>query len=252
MLPIKSCKCGIILVLFICITCTSKAENISLYTENFKPYQYIDEQDSIKGFGIDLIRTMFKEADVGIKDEIRMAVWNNAYQTALKEQNSAIFMTVRNEKREDIFKWVGPLANREMWLYKLKTRKDIKVKSLSDAENYLIGGYKSAQTDYLIELGFPRLDIVLKEELNFKKLLAGRIDLTPSSEILMSSKLRDHGIPRNKVEKVVIFDDRYQYYLALNKSISDAIVDKLQRALDTLKESGRYQQIEHSYLGNLK
>ena len=229
----------------------SNAENIRLYTENFKPFQYMDEQGSIKGFGIEVVQAVFEKAGISIEGPIRIAVWDNAYQIALKDQNTAIFMTVRSKAREDLFKWVGPLATREMWLYKLKSREDIKVKSLSDAKQYLVGGYKSAQTDYLIELGFPRLDIVLKEELNFKKLLAGRIDLMPSSEILMISKLNDYGIPHTTVEKLIIFDNRYQYYLALNKDTSDTIVDRLQKALDTLKENGRYQQIEDLYLGDL-
>ena len=42
-------------------------------------------------------------------------------------------MTVRSGKREGLFKWVGPLAPRKMWLYKLKKRKDINVKTLEDA-----------------------------------------------------------------------------------------------------------------------
>lgn len=226
----------------------SAAEEIHLFTENFKPFQYIDEEGEIRGFGIDLVRAIFEEAEVGVNDDIRMAIWDNAYNTVLKEDNTALFLTVRNKKRENLFKWVGPLASREMWLYKMRDRDDIAVKSLSDAKKYIVGAYKSAQSDYLVELGFENLDIVLKEELNIKKLLAGRIDLMPSSDILMATKLKDRGIPVEKVEKVIIFDDRYYYYLALNKSVSNAIVLKLQKALDQIKATGLYEQMKGLYL----
>lgn len=43
--------------------------------------------------------------------EIRIYPWSRAYVTALEEENSAAFMTVRSKKRENLFKWVGPLAS---------------------------------------------------------------------------------------------------------------------------------------------
>jgi polar amino acid transport system substrate-binding protein len=232
------------------ISSASHAQEIRLYTEDFKPYQYLSEEGKPIGFGVELVQAIFLEANIGIREGIRLAIWDSAYQTVLKEDNSALFMTVRNDKRENLFKWVGPLASREMWLYKLSERNDIKIDTLSDAKKYIVGGYKSAQTDYLIELGFPRLDIVLKEALNFKKLLAGRIDLMPSSEIMMASKLKDAQISLGKVEKAIIFDERYKYYLALNKSVPDEIVETLQKALMTLKANGQYSKLEDKYLSD--
>lgn len=248
MLIINSLSKVIALLCLLFLSANSVAQDIRLYTEDFKPFQYLDEKGETKGFGVDLVRAIFTEANEGMHKDIRLAIWDSAYKTVLKEENTALFMTVRNQKREKLFKWVGPLVPREMWLYKLSERKDIRVNSLEDAKAYIVGGYKSAQTDYLIELGFSRLDIVLKEALNFKKLLAGRIDLMPSNELMMVTKLKDARLPLNTVEKVIIFDKRYDYYLALNKSISDEKVEKLQKALLRMKENGQYERLLSAYV----
>lgn len=224
------------------------ATGISLFTENFKPYQFVDDQGDVKGFGVELVEAIFKEAGIEVDEKIRLGVWENVYQAVLSDANAGLFMTVRNDKREGLFKWVGPLAPRKMWLYKLRKRDDIQIETLEDAKEYLVGAYKSAQSDYLIDLGFPKLDIVLKEELNFEKLLAGRIDLVPSLEVMMVSKLKDKGLPIDAVEKTVVFDHRYDYYLALNSDISDDIVMKLQQALLKLISNGIYKEIEQKYL----
>lgn len=224
------------------------ADGLRVYTENFRPYQFQSQTGELKGFGIELIEAMFNEANIEIMDGIRMSVWDTAYQRTLEEPDAAIFMTVRNAARENLFQWVGPLAPRSMWLYKLSERKDIQAKSLEEAKKYTVGTYKSAQSDHLQELGFPKLDIILKEELNIKKLFAGRVDLIPATEAMMVSKLQELEQDQSSVEKVVLLDDRFSYYLAINKQADATLVQKLQKALDELKQNGFYQARHQEYM----
>ncbi len=227
---------------------TALADSLRVYTENFRPYQFQSETGEIKGFGVELVEAMFSKANIEIIDKIRLSVWDTAYQRTLNEPDAAIFMTVRNVTRENLFQWVGPLAPRSMWLYKLSERKDIQAKTLEEAKDYTVGTYKSAQSDYLQELGFPKLDIILKEELNIKKLIAGRVDLIPSTEAMMVSKLHELGKDQSIVEKVVLLDDRFSYYLAINKQADPKLVTRLQKALDELKQSGFYDAKHQKYM----
>ena len=78
--------------------------------------------------------------------------------------------------------------------------------------------------------------------------MAGRIDLTPSTPEMMNEKLKDLGEPHDKVVKVVMLDNRYDYYLALNKSVDPTVISRLQTALDELKKEGSYAKIRQKHL----
>ncbi len=239
---------------FICalallLSSTAYCQEMRLVTEEFKPFQYEDKQKKVAGFGIELVTMIFKDAGIGFKEgKIKIYPWARAYMIVLVEKDSAAFMTVRNKKRETLFKWVGPLYPRSMWLYKLSKRKDIQVKTLEEAKKYIVGAYKSAQSDYLVELGFTNLDITHSEKLNVRKLLLERFDLMPSLELMMAARLRDIGVSYNTVEKIIIFDDRFDYYLAINKQTSDAIVKRLQFSLDKIRKNGTYDRLKTKYL----
>lgn len=57
-----------------------------------------------------------------------------------------------------------------------------------------------------------------------------------------------HGMSYNDIEAVILLDDRYDYYIAINRKTSDDIIVQLQTALDSIKEDGTYGKIEQSYL----
>ena len=145
---------GIGVLLF--LASNSRGQELTVYTEDYKPFQYIDTGGALTGFGVELVKKIFAGAEVDInKDLIRLYPWARAYAKVLQEKNSAVFMTVRTKQREPLFKWVGPLAPRMMWLYKLKKRADIQLNALVDAKRYKIGGYnQSADTNYMLKLGF--------------------------------------------------------------------------------------------------
>jgi polar amino acid transport system substrate-binding protein len=238
-----------VLMCLLCVGTPCFGEKILILTENYKPYQYEDEQGNLTGFGVELVNMIFKEARIEMQDgKIRIYPWTRAYKMTLKDKNTAAFMTVRNNEREELFQWVGPLAPRKMWLYKLRERKDIQIQTLEEAKQYKIGVYRSAQSDYLIELGFQNLDIIPNEHLNIRKLLGRRFDLMPSNELVMVSRLKDLGVSQDTVEKVFVFDERFDYYLAVNLQTSDAIVHQLQVALKTIKDNGTYKRLEQKYL----
>lgn len=226
-----------------------KSQELLVLTEESKPFQYQGENGEPTGFMVDLIDTIFENA--GIKMEggaAKIDIWASAYDTLLHTDNAAAFMTVRNPERENLFKWVGPLAPREMWLYKLRDRDDIQAKTLDEAKAYRIGAYRSAQADYLVELGFANVDIAEQEKMNATRLLNGDVDMVPSLDLVMSQRLKDLGVSDDVVEKVIVFDARFDYYLAINPHIRDDVIAQLQTALDKAKDDGTYQSLKAKYI----
>lgn len=236
------------IVLLLGLVSNASGQELNVYTEDYKPFQYRDAGGAPTGFGVELVKEMFAGAEIGIKDGlIQLYPWARAYATVLKEKDTAVFMTVRTQEREPAFKWVGPLAPRKMWLYKLKKRRDIQLQNLEDAKRYKIGGYnQSADTNYMLQLGF-NVHIVPTQRHITKMLVKERIELMSSLELTMADRLRDLGLDHTVVEKTILLDDRYEYYLAINPQTADALVNRLQNSLDQIRKNGNYERLWRKY-----
>ena len=226
------------------------ASELKIYTEEMPPYNY---QDTVTGqpvgFSVDIVKELLKRT--GIKPaegKINIYPWARAYHIIQNEKNVMLFSMTRTEAREDLFKWVGPIASRTVWFWKLKDRKDIIVNSLEDAKQYSVGGiYEFAISKYLLKQGF-KVDMNISVELNWKKLFLHRIDLGTSLEIEAAYYTNKLGKSFKQLEKLIILDDRYDFYLAFNKKTSDDIVNQLQRGLNDMKIDGNYEKIRQTHL----
>ena len=82
----------------------------------------------------------------------------------------------------------------------------------------------------------------------FKMLAKKRVSLTPSGFLPLAERLRYSGISLQDVKRTPVFLFASEGYLAFSKSISDNVIQQWQNALDQLKRSGRYDQLEQEYL----
>ena len=223
--------------------------SLILMTEDYRPFQFRQSDGKLSGFAVELMREVFKDAKVEIRDkEIVMQAWARSYRVLQEDKNSALFMTTRNEKREKLFKWVGPIAPRAMWFYSLKKNKNIVIESKADLKKYRIGSVRgSASTNNMIKQGL-NLDLAVDDKSNMKKFLRGRFDLLAAIELSMNSKLQSHGMQYSDVKKHILLNSDYSYYLAVNVAVPDDVVLELQKALDAMKEDGRYDKLYKSYL----
>lgn len=85
------------------VASTSYSQEMLVLSEEYKPYQYEDEQGKLTGLGVELVTLIFKEAEIAMKDgEIYIYPWARTYKILLETENSAAFMTTRNDERENI------------------------------------------------------------------------------------------------------------------------------------------------------
>ncbi len=102
----------------------------------------------------------------------------------------------------------------------------------------------------IIKAARDKLDIVRKDILNIKKLFVGRIDLIPFKEITLkkrSNSIRGHSF--NELEKVLLLDEiSSDFYAAFGKKTSDEIVEKCQKAFDSMKKDGTFDRIASQHM----
>merc|ERR1711879_76565 len=95
--------------------CISYADDIQPLTETWTPYQ-METKDGLSGISVDLVREIQKR--IGNKKEIKVFPWNRGYNLTLEKKGYALFLTTRSKKRENLFKWVGPISSMKLVFFK--------------------------------------------------------------------------------------------------------------------------------------
>jgi polar amino acid transport system substrate-binding protein len=229
-------------------TAFAAPEAINVLTEEWAPYNFT-ENGKISGYSTEVVEAILRKANLSYT--INVLPWARAYTMAQKGPNSLLYTMGRLPEREQLFKWVGPIAPRQVWLFRLKSRSDIQVRTLADAKKYTIGVVQlDGITQYLERNGFKigkHLATVSNEEQNQRKLLAGRVDLITGNEIAVAFQMKQMHLPFDKLEKVFRLVDE-NYWMGFSLNTPDSVVWRTQRALDLLKGEGLLTRIEARYL----
>ncbi|MCP4552388.1 MAG: transporter substrate-binding domain-containing protein [Bacteroidetes bacterium] len=227
-------------------------QSIKIVTENFPPYNY-KENGKITGVSTKIVTAVLQELNIEAK--IKVYPWARALLMAQQNENTLIYSIGRNQKRENLFKWVGVIAPADFYLFALKDRKEIKVNTLDEAKKYQIGTIiYGIREQYLISKGFiegKNIQSTSKYVQGFKKLLLKRIDLWSMPELTAYDIVKKEGYkPLETIRKVYRLDEVSSegYYMAFGKKTSDEIVEKFRLALEKIKKNGTHKIILEKYL----
>lgn len=218
------------------------AADLRYLTEDYPPYNY-ESDGRMTGMSVDLLRLMWQE--MGVPEQpIRLVPWARGYKIVQEQPGSALFAMSRNEERENLFKWVGPITvNRHV----LVTRADrgIRIGALDAAKAYRIGTILEDVADsLLVQAGFENLERVSDFRLNLRKLDAGRIDMVAYGETSFREQVEDP----EKYTVVFVLRELQACY-AFHRDTPDALVGNFQTALDRIRERPIYGELMERYFG---
>jgi len=223
--------------------------DLVLLTENFPPYNMAKngknfaQDENINGIATDIVREIFKRADITYSLTLRFP-WERIYKLTLEKPGYGVFVMARLPDREKLFKWVGPIGPDD-WIMLAKADSKINLETLNDARKYKIGAYKGdAIAETLAKQGLNPV-VVLRDQDNAKKLVNGQIDLWATGDPAGRYLARQEGV--SGLKTVLRFNSA-ELYLALNKDVPDEVVAKLQAALDQLRKEGGVDDIMARYL----
>ena len=189
----------------------------------------------------------------GLDIKVRKVPWARAYSMATKDKNVMIYSLTFTKEREPHFTWVGPILEAKQEFYRLNTRNDIIVNTLDDAKRYSIGAVNGfANTKYLLSRGFEageHIDLVTSEVQNVKKLMGDRIDLMIMGNIAIVDNLKKANLYSDKGRFVPAFTVQEDIqYMGFSKGTDIKYIDMFQKANDTIKANGQYDEIKKKYL----
>lgn len=233
--------------LFIVSSLAQDFDKFTLMSEQYPPYNMI-QNDKPTGISIDLMKIILKKMDSKqtIKD-VQFLPWARSYNIIQSKKNTMLFVMARTQKRENLFKWAGPVGSSKIALISRKD-KNIKINSISDMKQYRIGSVKNDVAELALkEIGIVKTDSISginAIEKSIKKLDNGRIDLFAYMFEPASWGLKEFN--PNNYENVYTLKQN-DFYFAFHKDTDDAIVQKIQKILDELKADGTLKKIKSEY-----
>ena len=219
------------------LAAASQAQSVKAVTED-SSYTYL-QAGKVAGPATEIVELALKRA--GLTDyRIALYPWARAYDMALQEPDTLIYLIARTQARETQFKWAGEFMRIEYHLYKLRSQKDIVVRNLQDAKSYTIGVMRDdVRHEYLQAQGFNKLVVSSQNADNFKKLVNGQVQLVPMPERDAMLLCEEAHVDCNSLEKIYLLDAMSTgIYMAYSKSTPDDIVQRTRTAFDKLKADG--------------
>lgn len=237
--------------IFICSIFAESIDDIKFMTEPYPPYNFV-ENHRLKGIAVDILEKIFEKMDSKLdRKDIKIFPWARSYDYIQHKKNISLFSMTRNESRENLFKWVGPIIDTEIGLIALKNR-NIKIKTIEDIKKYKIGTIRSDIGEILLlknKIPLKRIQRVGKTLHNIKKLIAKRVDIWAYDLTVAKWELKSNGYSLDDFEVVYVFKKSTIYY-AFSKNISNKLIDRIQKAFDEIKVSDEYKKIVDRYLDN--
>ena len=154
---------------------------ITVVTEEYPPYNYQGADNQIAGLSTEVVREALKRARIEYR--INLYPWARTYRMAQEQPNVLIYSIARNEQREKLFQWVDVIAQNNAYIYRLKTRPEVKAQNLDELKRFRIGAVRDDyRAQYLAKHAIP-LDLAVEDAANAHKLASARIDMFVIDEI---------------------------------------------------------------------
>jgi len=205
---------------------------VQLYTDNDPPYVELDERGQVVGgLAVDKVYRVLHY--LGLPTSIvSVAPWARSYDLAKAQPGVMIFPIAKSLEREKYLTYTFVIVNTEVYFYKLRARTDIDLKTMEDAKKYsicvVLDDYRH---EYLAAQGYPHLDTTSDSTNNVRRLVNGRCDLLPSTEVGMARKLKALEIdPAEVVRGMKLTGLDNALYAAFNKNTAPAIIEKFEAA----------------------
>ncbi len=218
---------------------------VHISTGDFSPWT--DENATHGGFVNRVVREAFRRQ--GLSVEFSFWPWKRALVAARNGKVDATSFWYLSEEKSRDFYYSEPISeHREIFFY-LKKRNLPPWKTLSDLSGLDIGATRGyTYTDEFWEMGKQGELTIFEansDELNFKKLMAGRVDLFPAGEVVGWRVLEE--LDKNARDKISVLAkplaEQHGHLLFPRESpASKALLKSFNDGLQSMRDDGTYQK----------
>jgi len=211
------------------------ASGLRIITEVYPPYNFVDKNNNVTGQSTEIVQAILEKT--GTQANIEVMPLSQGLTLAEKGPGVVIYSLNRTPRRENLFKWVGPIGYYEQAFY-AKKGSTVVVSQLEDAKKVTkIGVYKGdAGAQFLASQGFTNLDESMTDTEALKKLMDGKVQLWLGNKDGLAITAAQAGVNPDDLVMMPTVVIRADLYIAFSKDIPDTTVKAWQGALDALKQ----------------
>ena len=223
-------------------------ETLRLTTGEWEPFT--SSKDKTKSMCEEIVNEAFKLEDVDIVN--KFYPWKRSLKMAEEATESdGTYPWQIIEKRKEKFLISDPIVTEKSVYFHLKST-NFEWDTISDLKRYKVGVTNGYSTEIFYKENGIEAEAVPKEELNFKKMLAGRIDVYAASFFVgynMINKLYPEKANLFTNHKKPVSTNGYALIISKKHPKGKEIVSKFNSGLKKLKSSGRYEEILSKFSG---
>lgn len=217
-----------------------------LVTLDFPPLEFADDKGAVQGAVVDIVKEALHDA--GYQAEIQLLPWTRSLTLVKDGRADAIFTAYKNPEREAFLDYSQEILIPQV--VSLYIRKGSPFKfggDFAELKGKTIGivstiSYGKIFDDARVAMGL-KTERVEALDLNFKKLMAGRVDYVISNRYSAEVEIEKLKIDP-AIEELLPPVEVTPSYIAFSKKTKTAgLRDKFDKALLAMKKSGRYQEI---------
>lgn len=227
------------------LAAATHAQPIKVVTED-SSYTYLQD-GKVGGPATEIVEMSLKRA--GLTDyRVSLYPWARAYDMALQEPSTLIYLIARTPAREAQFQWAGEFMRIQYHLYKLRDRNDVVVNDLSDAKRYAVAVMRDdVRQQYLQSRGFDKLVVSARNSDSLRMLLDRKVALLPLPENDVARFCKEAHVDPAALQKVLTLDEMTTgIYMAYSRGTPEEIVKRTRAAFDKLKADGTVARLMRS------
>lgn len=242
-------------LLFSLFTTIAMACPLTATWESWQPYQYKDASANVTGLDNDLLMAIANE--VGCAVSLKEMPWKRTLQSL---ENGSIHLTSAGsytDERNKFAYFSEPYRDETVVAFVQKKRLgDFNFTDLSGLASSGIsigisrGYHYGEEFESLRKLGKIKGDVseVAKDELNIKKLAAGRVDAIFMDRYVGADLIKSMGLADKLVAHPAEITSADVYFMFSRKSTNEGIVNQFNEGLKAIKANGKYQAIIDKYI----
>ena len=226
---------------------------VAVYAEAFVPLQHLSEQNAPTGYVYQFVQELLAHAEQRVPLQVRPIEFvplKRALIVGDREANVLLLSVARTPERDPKYIWLTEVSPYQLWLYHAKGHLLPRVNTLADLKGQALRfGVQNGGNfhEWLRAQGIGQspddsvIDPTPQNNLNFRKALAGRIDLFAHPDISFAHRVQQAGLNVNDFEAVLQIQPlSVPLWLAISKQSDPRLVDGLRASVKALKATGRF------------
>ena len=209
---------------------------LQVVTEEWPPYNYTDQKGLVVGRATSQVLRLLNAANIDF--DLNSYPWSRAMQQAKNNPNTMIYSIFQTAERFNDFIWLCPLIESpKMHLFRLQTRADLALASIEQLAGQSVAVVNGDFADQFFKQHQRTVDVHIDNSslghINFRKLIAGRVDFMVSTEFTMLEHVKSNDLNQHHVVAQIPITAAVKEPLcmAFNKQTDPLIIAKISEVM---------------------